>query len=82
MTASDKPRASEWIDLLAQYRDANAAGYGHATRIRPFETGCDLQQRGLARAVGTHQSDPIIAMDGERNVAKQRSAAEAARHTF
>jgi hypothetical protein len=70
------------IDLLAQYRDANAAGYSHATRVRIFETGRDLQQRGLAGAVGAHQSDPVTAVDGQRDVAKQRSSAEATRHTF
>jgi hypothetical protein len=62
--------ASIGVDLLTQDRDANAAGYGHATQVRNFETGRDPQQRGLAGSVGAHQSDSVIAVDGERNVAK------------
>ena len=43
-------------------------------------TGEDLQQRGFAGAVGTDQANAVAFLDGEGDVAEERSGAEGFRN--
>ena len=64
------------VDLLAQQADADAGPNEKLAVIGLIETGKDLDQRGLAGAVGADQADPLAGADFEFQVAEYRIAGE------
>ncbi len=66
---SDAGPADEGQLVVVQLRDVVAA-QDVATFARPIETTQDIQQRGLARAAGTHDRDVLARLDAQVDAAE------------
>src|SRR5205085_1864513 len=76
----DRPLVAKLCARLIEVRDAGAgAAYDRAAR-RLDLAAHELQERGLAGAVGAHDADAIAAHHGEREVIDERAAADRERH--
>ena len=62
--------------VLGHVGGVGPLAYRQLTRVRLDLPGKNGQQRGLARAIGTDQADPVAVLDGEGNIAKQRLGPE------
>ena len=56
--------------------DEVAARQAHAARIRPYVTGDEVENRGLARSVRPDQSQDLALVDGERKLIDRNQPAE------
>ena len=70
----DEPGGRDLVRLPAG--DVRALPQDHAAR-RTREAGDEIEQRGLARAVGAEDADDLALHDAERELRDRREAAEA-----
>ncbi len=70
------------IDLLAQHPDPHAARHAAATAVLGLVAGGDAEQRGLARAIRSHQADPIADVHGEIDAGEENAIPEALRDSL
>jgi len=67
------------IGLLWQIADAGARLHEALAVVRLDQAGCDLQERGLARAVSPNQADALARSNGQFDAVEQGRATEAER---
>ena len=62
--------------LLPQIADLSPGTEYDLAGVRLFLSGDDLKERGLSRAVGSHESDSFARGNGERNAVQDSEPSE------
>ncbi len=75
-------RAAGQRQVLRQPADPHALGAGHHAVVDLLHAGQDLEQRGLARAVGADQADAIVAADAQAGRVEDHPVGEEQRDLF
>ncbi len=61
---------------LRDVRHADAAADGQRAAVGGFQAGDDLEQRGLARAVGADEGQPLLFIDADADAGEERAGAK------